>query len=158
MLVTQSCPTFCDPKGYSLPGSSVSRILQARILAAAAAKSLQPCPTLCDPGDGSPPGSAIPGILQARTRVGCHFLLQCINAKSENEVTQSCPNQLLVTLWTTAYQAPPSVGFSRQECWSGLPLPSPRLLECVAIFFSRGSSQSSHRTWVFCITGRFFTS
>ena len=67
LLVTQSCPTFCDPKGYSLPGSSVSRILQARILAAAAAKSLQPCPTLCDPGDGSPPGSAIPGILQART-------------------------------------------------------------------------------------------
>ena len=59
--------------------------------AAAAAKSLQSCPTLCDPRDGSPPGSAIPGILQARTRMGCHFLLQCMEVKSENEVAQSCP-------------------------------------------------------------------
>ena len=57
----------------------------------AAAKSLQSCPTLCDPIDGSPPGSPIPGILQARTRVGCHFLLQCVQVKSESEVAQSCP-------------------------------------------------------------------
>ena len=33
--------------------------------------------------------------------------------------------QLFVTLWTVAYQAPPSMGFSRQEYWSGLPFPSP---------------------------------
>ena len=59
--------------------------------AAATAKSLQSCPTLCDPRDGSPPGSPVPGILQARIRVGCHFLLQCMKVKSENEVTQSCP-------------------------------------------------------------------
>ena len=59
--------------------------------AAAAAKSLQSCPTLCDPIDGSPPGSPVPGILQARTRVGCHFLLQCMKVKSESEVAQSCP-------------------------------------------------------------------
>ena len=59
--------------------------------AAAAAKSLQSCPTLCDPADGSLPGSPVPGILQARTRVGCHFLLQCMKVKSEREVTQSCP-------------------------------------------------------------------
>ena len=58
--------------------------------AAAAAKSLQSCPTLCDPMDGSPPGSPVPGILQARTRVGCHFLLQCMKVKSESEVTRSC--------------------------------------------------------------------
>ena len=58
--------------------------------AAAAAKLLQSCPTLCDPIDGSPPGSPVPGILQARTRVGCHFLLQCIKVKSESEVAQSC--------------------------------------------------------------------
>ena len=59
--------------------------------AAAAAKSLLSCPTLCDPIDGSPPGPTVPGILQAKnTGVGCHFLLQCMKAKSESEVTQSC--------------------------------------------------------------------
>ena len=62
----------------------------AAAAAAAAAKSLQSCPTLCNLRDDSPPGSPIPGILQARTRVGCHFLLQCMKVKSENEVTQSC--------------------------------------------------------------------
>ena len=55
-----------------------------------AAKSLQSCPTLCDPRDGSPPGSPVPGILQARTRVGCHFLLQCMKVKRESEVAQLC--------------------------------------------------------------------
>ena len=60
-------------------------------LHAPAAKSLQSCPTLCDPIDGSPPGSPVPRILQARTRVGCHFLPQCIKVKSESEVAQSCP-------------------------------------------------------------------
>src|SRR5574337_199395 len=60
-------------------------------LAAAAAVLLQSCPTLCDPIDGSPPGSPVPGILQARTRVGCHFLLQCVKVKGESEVAQSCP-------------------------------------------------------------------
>ena len=44
----------------------------------------------CDPIDGSPPGFPVPGILQARTRVGCHFLLQCMKVKSESEVAQSC--------------------------------------------------------------------
>ena len=86
------CPTLCDPIDGSPPGSPVPGILQARTLAAAAAKSLQSCPTLCDPRDGSPPGSPIPGILQARTlQVGCHFLLQCTKVKSESEVAQSCP-------------------------------------------------------------------
>ena len=46
------------------------------------------------------------------TGVGCHFLLQCMKMKSENEVAQSCPT--LVTQWTAAYQAPPSMGFSGQ--------------------------------------------
>ena len=59
------------------------------------------------------------------TGVGCHFLLQCMKVKSENEVAQSCPT--LATPWTTAYQAPPPKGFSRQEYWSGVPLPSPDL-------------------------------
>ena len=57
------------------------------------------------------------------TGVGCHFLLQCTKVKSESEVTQSCPT--LVTPWTAAHQAPPSMGFSRQKYWSGVPLPSP---------------------------------
>ena len=57
------------------------------------------------------------------TGVGCHFLLQCIKVKSEREVAQSCPT--LSDPWTAAYQAPPSMGFSRQEYWSGVPLPSP---------------------------------
>ena len=56
------------------------------------------------------------------TGVGCHFLLQYIKVKSESEITQS----VLATPWTAAYQAPPSMGFSRQEYWSGVPLPSPK--------------------------------
>ena len=56
------------------------------------------------------------------TGVGCHFLLQCMKVKNESEVAQLCPT--LVTLWAAAYQAPPSMGFSRQEYWSGVPLPS----------------------------------
>ena len=60
-------------------------------LRSSAAKSLQLFPTLCDPRDGSPPGSPVPGILQARTRVGCHFLFQCMKVKSESEVAQLCP-------------------------------------------------------------------
>ena len=54
---------------------------------------------------------------------GCHFLLQCMKGKSESEVAQSCPT--LATPWTAAYQAPPSMEFSRQKYWSGVPLPSP---------------------------------
>ena len=59
------------------------------------------------------------------TGVGRHFLLQCMKVKSESEVAQLCPT--LATPWTAAYQAPPSMGFSRQEYWSGVPWPSPEL-------------------------------
>ena len=61
--------------------------------------------------------------LGKNTGVGRHFLLQFVKGKSESEVT-SCV-RLLATPWTAAYQAPPSMGFSRQEYWSGVPLPSP---------------------------------
>ena len=99
------------------------RILSINLLlCAAAAKSLQSCPTLCDPIDGSPPGSPVLGILQARTRVGCHFLLQCMKGKVK--VKSLSRVRLLATPWTTGYQAP-SMGFSRQEYWSGLSVPSP---------------------------------
>ena len=92
--------------------------------AAAAAKSLQSCPTLCDPIDGSPLGSPIPGILQART-------LEWVAISSSSawkwkvKVKSLSRVWLLATPWTAAYQAPPSIGFSRQEYWSGVPLPSP---------------------------------
>ena len=57
------------------------------------------------------------------TGVDCHFLFQCMKVKSETEVAQSCPTPR--TPWTAAYQAPLSMGFSRQEYWSRVPLPSP---------------------------------
>ena len=92
--------------------------------AAAAAESRQSCPTLCDPIDGSPPGSAIPGILQARTLEW--VAISFSNAwKWKVKVTSLSRVWLLATPWTAAYQAPPSMGFSRQEYWSGVPLPSP---------------------------------
>ena len=91
-----------------------------REAAAAAAKSLQSCPTLCDLIYGSPPGSPVPGILQARKLewVAISFS-NALKVKSLSRV------QLLATSWTVAYQAPLSMGFSRQEYWSGVPLPSP---------------------------------
>ena len=150
MLAAQSCPTLCNPMDCSLPGSSAHGIFQARILEwvairwkkiycqstmwcnwfksllvfAAAAKSLQSCPTLCDPIDGSPPGSPIPGILQARTLqwVAISFSNAWkwkVKGKSLSRV------RLSVTPWTAAFQAPLSMGFSGQEYWSGMPLPSP---------------------------------
>ena len=94
-------------------------------MCAAAAKSRQSCPTLCDPIDGSPPGSRPWDSPGKKTGVGCHFLLQCMKVKSEREVTQLRPT--LATPWTAAYQAPLSMGVSRQEYWSGLPVPSPIL-------------------------------
>ena len=91
--------------------------------AAAAAKSLQSCPTLCDPIDGSPPDSPVPGILQARTLEW--VAISFSNAwKWKVKVKSLSLVRLLATLWTAAYQAPPSMGFSRQEYWSGVPLPS----------------------------------
>ena len=93
-------------------------------LAATAAKSLQSCPTLCDPIDGSPPGSPVPGILQARTLEW--GAISFSNAwKWKVKVKSLSSVQLLATPWTAADQAPPSMGFSRQEYWSGVQLPSP---------------------------------
>ena len=95
-------------------------------LETAAAKSLQSCPTLCDPMDCSPPGSPVPGILQARTLEWVSMSFS--NAwKWKNKVKSLHRVQLLATPWTAAHQAPPFMGFSRQEYWSGVPLPSPSL-------------------------------
>ena len=94
------------------------------LYAAAAAKSLQSCPTLCNPRDGSPPGSPIPGILQARTLKWVAISFSNAWKWKVKGKLLSCV-RLLATPWTAAYQAPPPMGFSRQEYWSGLPLPFP---------------------------------
>ena len=87
-------------------------------------KSLQSCPTLCHPIDGSPPGSPIPGILQARTVEW--VAISFSNAwKWKVKVKSLSHVQPSVTPWTAAFQAPLSMGFSRQEDWRGVPLPSP---------------------------------
>ena len=91
--------------------------------AAAAAKSCQSCPTLCNSTDGSPSSSAIPGILQARTLewVAISFFSAW---KWKVKVKLVSRIWLFMTPWTATYEAPLSMGFSRQEYWSGLPLPS----------------------------------
>ena len=156
---------------------------------AAAAKSLQSSPTLCDPIDGSPSGSPVPGILKARTLEW--VAISFSNAwKWKVKVKLLSCDWLLATPWAAVHQAPPSMGFSRQEYWSGMPLPSPktrfiffshlvvsdslrpvdcsppsfsvhgilqaRILERVAISFSRGSSRPRDRTQVSHIAGRRF--
>ena len=52
-----------------------------------------------------------------------------MKVKRESEVTQSCLTSAIP--WTAAYQAPPSMGFSRQKYWSGVPLPSPCFLSSI---------------------------
>ena len=89
------------------------------------------CPTLCNPMDCSPPGSSIHGIFQARVlewgaiAFSGHFMLLLL-------LRHLSRVWLLATPWTSAYQAPPSMGFSRQEYWSGVPLPSPIL--CIVVY------------------------
>ena len=97
------------------------KILLPWVQLTVAAKSLQSCPTLCNPIDGSPPGSPIPGILQART---LEWVAISFSNAGKWKRKWSCV-RLLATPWTAAHQAPPSMGFSRQEYWSGVPLPSP---------------------------------
>ena len=98
-------------------------MLKSSVLAAAA-KSLQLCPTLCDRIDSSPPGSPVPGILQART-------LEWVAISFSSAWKWKVKGKSLSRVWpsaiprTAAHQAPPSMGVSRQEYWSGVPLPSP---------------------------------
>ena len=116
LLTSIAVGSFLKKIGQCLWGEEVN----------AAAKSLQSCPTLCDPIDGSPSGSPIPGILQSRTLEW--VAISFPNAwkwKVKMKVKSLSPVWLLATPWTAAYQAPLSRGFSRQEYWSGVPLPSP---------------------------------
>ena len=89
----------------------------------------QLCLTLSDPMDYSLPGPSVHGIFPGKsTGVGCHCLLCSISPPSTIKLllllSRISRVQLLATPWTAAYQAPPSMGFSRQEYWSGVPLPS----------------------------------
>ena len=107
----------------------------------AAAKSLQSCPTLCDSIDGSPPGSPCPWDSPGKnTGVGCHFLLQCMKVKSESEATQLCP-----TLSNPMDCSLP--GASIHGIFQA------RVLEWVAMSFSRGSFQPRDQTCVSCTGG-----
>ena len=98
----------------------------------AAAKSRQLCPTLCDPIDGSPPGSPAPGILQARTLEWVAISFSNAWKWKVKGKSLSCV-WLLATPWTAPYQAPSPMGFSRQEYWSGVPLPSLNMLSRLVI-------------------------
>ena len=84
----------------------------------------QSCPTLSDPMDGSPPGSSVHGIFQARVLEWGAIAFSNAGKWKVKVTSLSCV-WLLATQWTAAHQAPPSMGFSRQEYWSGVPLPSP---------------------------------
>ena len=100
--------------------------------ATATAKLLQSYPTLCDPTDGSPSGSSVPGILQARTLEW--VAISFSNAwKWKVKVKSLSRVRLCATPWTAAYQALLSMGFSRQEYWSGVPMPSPCIYEVTDI-------------------------
>ena len=118
-------PPFCTTTPFKYIHSKDPALFQKLVaFTTTAAKSLQLCLTLCDPIDGSPPGSPVPGILQARTLewVAISFSNASkwkVKGKSLSRV------RLFTTPWTAAHQTPPSMGFSRQEYWSGLPLPSP---------------------------------
>ena len=118
-----SPPLSCKPHRTK----TVFFIHQCSAYAAATGKSLQSCPTLYDPIDGSPPGSPVPGTLQARTLEW--VAISFSNAwKWKGKVKLLSRVWFLATPWTATYQAPPPVGFSRQEYWSGVPLPSLMLL------------------------------
>ena len=109
---------------YYSEGKGENVMFSFKPTATAAAKSLQSCLTLCDPIDSSPPGSAVPGILQARTLEWVAISFSNAWKRKVKVKSLSCV-QLLATPWTAAHQAPPSMGFSRQEYWNGVPLPSP---------------------------------
>ena len=115
-----------EASGWILDYFFLKEIFKLQYAMLCYAKSLQSCPTLFNPIDGSLPGSPVPGILQARTLEW--VAISFSNAWKWKEKVKSLSHvRLSVTPWTAAYQAPPSMGFSRQEYWSGVPLPSLKL-------------------------------
>ena len=126
----------CDGKNLDLASRAWGNSCWHFEGAAAAANSLQSCPTLCDPIDSSSPGSPVPRILQARTLEWVAVSFSKAWKWKVKVKSLSCI-QLCVTPCTAAYQAPRSMGFSRQECWSGLPL----------FYFEGGSGVTSDSEW-----------
>ena len=114
-------PFWLSRHQFSVTHVSNQRKINVPYAAATNAKSHQSCLSLCNPIDGSPPGSRPWDSPGKNTGVGCHFLLQCMKVK----VKSLSRVRLSATPWTAAYQAPPPMGFSRQDYWSGVPLPSP---------------------------------
>ena len=99
------------------------------------------CPTLCDPMDCSPPGSSVHGIFQARTLEWVAISFSNVG-KWKVKAKLLSHVQLLATPWTAAYQAPPSMGFSKQEYWSRVPLPSPKVeLRLCNLLFERNKKR-----------------
>ena len=116
-ILAWKIPRTEEPGRLQLWGHKESDMTD-QLSTAAAAKSLQSCPTLCNPIDGSPPGSPVPGLLQARTLEW--VAISFSNAwKWKVKVKSLSCAQLLVTPWTVAYQAPPSVGFSNKSTGVG---------------------------------------
>ena len=145
MLIKLTVFHFCLSAHQFTPQCYLKKVILSRLcsqIQTAAAKSLQSCPTLCDPIDGSPPGSPVPGILQARTLKW--VAISFSNAwKWKVKVKSLSRVRLFATPWTAAYQAPLSMGFSRQEYWSGVPLPSPGWLLLISLT-SSGSKLLQH--------------
>ena len=149
--VSKLCPTLCDLMACHRPGLPVLHYP----ITAAAAKSLQSCPTLWDPMDCSLPGFSVRGILQARTLewVAISFSNAC---KWKVKVKSLSCVRLFATPWTAAYQAPPSMGFSGQQYWSGVPLPSPTLSlvcsnSCPLSWWCHPTISSSVAPFSFCL-------
>ena len=132
LLVTQSCPTLLQPHDCSLPGSSGHRISQARILAAMGCHSLLqeifltqgPNPYLLHWQADSLPLSHQENPFTSRSPICIQYspfpLLLLLLLLSRVSRVRLCATPKMA-----AHQALPSLGFSRQECWSGLPFPSP---------------------------------
>ena len=144
-------PSLCDRLAvvfFPLLHGWMARVSRGPVQSAAAAKSLQSCPTLCDPIDGSPPGFPVPGILQARTLEWVAIFFS--NAwKWKVKVKSLSRVRLLATPWAATYQAPPSMGFFRQEYWSRVPLPSPVQSEHSANI-TEGITEQSHAGFLEC--------
>ena len=143
------CFFFCYWCFYHHIYESIAKWRLWRFSPSAAANSLQSCRTLWDPIDSSPPGSPVPGILQARTLewVAISFSNAWkwkVKGKSLNRV------RLLVIPWTVAHQTSPSMGFSRQEYWSGVPLPSPKLCSNTNINWKYKDLKREKKLYHFC--------
>ena len=137
----------CVPRHYHCLVNRKNNLnsTKSRIHVLTSAKSHQSCPTLCNPIDSSPSGSPVPGILQARTLEWVAISFSNV-WKWKVKVKPLSRVRLCATPWTAAHQAPPSVGFSRQEDWSGVPSPSLALFVRLSLFIQQMFSRT-HLVW-----------